>query len=96
MDKTVEGIYLVPAGSLQEGYKFFGIRIERNITQLSCTDLPISWYVINWLNKIGLSEGHPSLLIFYDRKVNPVGDDYNKTAGVYEVPDITVMDEETG
>ena len=57
--------------------------------------ITISSAIIYWVNQIGLSEGHPYLLTFYDRKGNPIIDDDTNTVGVDEYPDIRGVDQET-
>ena len=51
--------------------------------------------IIDQVNQIGLNEGQPSLLKFYDNKVNTIGDDDTKIAGVDEATEITGLKEET-
>ena len=61
--------------------------------------------VIDRVNKLGEADGHPSLLNFYDRHGNPVGDSENPNADLTDapeqeheengpVPDITGVEEE--
>ena len=42
--------------------------------------------------QIGLDQGQPALIPFYDRKVNPIGEKDAKISGVRVVPDIKVVD----
>ena len=51
--------------------------------------------VIDWVNYTGISEGYPSLLIFYDSKGHPIGDDDTNISGVDEAPDIKLVDKNT-
>ena len=41
----------------------------------------MSSVVIDWVNQIGLAEGSPSLLTFYDLKSDTVGDCDNMVSG---------------
>ena len=61
--------------------------------------------VIDRVNKLGEADGQPSLLTFYDRHGNPVGDTRNPNADLTDapeeeteenepVPDITGVDQE--
>ena len=51
--------------------------------------------VIDWVNQRVFAEGQPYLLIFHDRKYNPIVYDDIKIAGVDEAPGIKSEDEET-
>ena len=48
-----------------------------------------------WVNQTLIAEANPSLLTFYYRKGNPVGDDDTMILGLDEASDITGVDEET-
>ena len=43
--------------------------------------------VIDSVNKLGESDGQPSLLTFYDRHGNPVGDTRNTNADLTDAPE---------
>ena len=75
--------------NLQCGYKCFELFTGCNITRRSCTTLPISSAFIDIVNQIGIYEVHPSLLIFYDRKGNPVGDGDTNISQADEATEIT-------
>ena len=64
MSRTDEAIFIVSSGNLQLGYKFFDLRTGRKIPSRICTALPMPSAVINLVNKIGISVGRTSLLIF--------------------------------
>ena len=51
--------------------------------------------VIDRVNQIELTKGQPSLITFYDRKGNTVGDYGTNISVVDEAPDITEADQQT-
>ena len=71
----------------QGGYKFFNLHTGKRITRRKWTALPMPHDVISHVNKIGQSQGQPSLLTFQDCHGNPIGEDD---------PDFSTPDEITG
>ena len=49
--------------------------------------LPMPQEVIDRVNKLGEAEGQPSLLTFYDRHRNPVGDSENPNSDLTDAPE---------
>ena len=81
------------------------LRTGKRLTRRNWTALPITQEAIDRVNKLGEADGQPSLLNFYDRHGNPVGDTKNTNVDVTDapeedneeddpVPDITVVDQE--
>ena len=82
------------------------LRIGKKSTFRRWTALPMPQEVIDRVNKLGEAAGQPSLLTFYDRHGNPVGDTNNPNADLTvapeeeteedePVPEITGVDQET-
>ena len=57
------------------------------LTRRKWTSLPMPQEVIHCVNKLGEADGHPSLLTFYDRQGNPVGDTQNPNANFTAAPE---------
>ena len=81
------------------------LQTGKKLTRRRWKALPMSKEVINRVNKLGEADGQPSLLTFYDRHGNPVGDTRNPDADLTDapeeetdedepMPEITVMDQE--
>ena len=79
-------ICLGPSGNLQGGYKFMNLRTGKKITRRRWMALPMPQEVIDRVNKLGETDGQPSLLTFYDRHGNPVGDSENPNSDLTEAP----------
>ena len=82
------------------------LQTGKKLTHHRWTALQMPQEVIDRINKLGEAEGHPSLLTFYDRHGNPVGDTKNHNADLTEapkeyteeyepVPEITGVDQKT-
>ena len=64
--------------NLRTGYK---------LTRHRWTALPVPREVIDGVNKLGEADGQSSLLTFYDRHGNPVGDTKNPNADLTDAPE---------
>ena len=84
---TLGAMCLGPSGNLQGGYNFMNLRTGKRLTRRKWTALPMPQEVIDCVNKIGEADGQPSLLIFYDRHGNPVGDTQNPNAHLTSAPE---------
>ena len=81
------------------------LRTGKKLTRRRWKALQMSQEVIDRINKLGEADGQPSLLTFYDRHGNPVGDTGNPNADLTDaseeeteenepVPEITGVDQE--
>ena len=84
--RTLGAICIGTSVNLQGSYKFMNIRTGKRLTRRKWTELPKPQEVIDRVNKIGASDGQPSLLTFYNRHVNPVGDTKNLNADLTDAP----------
>ena len=62
------------------------LRTGKKSTGRRWTALPIPQEVIDRINKIGESDGQPSLITFYNRHGNPVGDTGNPNVDLTDAP----------
>ena len=85
--RTLGAICLGPSGNLQGGYKFMNLRTGKKLTRRRWTALPMPQEVIDRVNKLGEADGQPSLLTFYDRHGNPVGDSENPNSDLTDAPE---------
>ena len=63
------------------------LRTGNKLTCRKWTVLPMPQEVIGRVNKLGESDGQPSLLTFYDRHGNPVGYTGNPNADLTDAPE---------
>ena len=63
------------------------LRTGKKLTRRRWTALPMPQEVIDCLNKFGEAYGQPSLLTFYDRHGNPVGDSKNPNSDLTDAPE---------
>jgi Reverse transcriptase (RNA-dependent DNA polymerase) len=88
--RTKAAICLGPTQNLQGGYHFMALDTGRAITRYSWTQIPIPQLVIDKVDSWGANQ--PSLLTFFDRKGQPIGDS-DQITGVYgDDPTTPVLD----
>ena len=63
------------------------LQTGKKLTRRRWTELPMPQEVIDRVNKLGESDGKPSLLTFYNRHGNPVGDTRNHSADLTDTPE---------
>ena len=81
-----------PIRKSPRGLKVSGLSTGRKITRIIWTAFPMPPAVIYRMNQIGIAEGPPSLLTFYDHKVKSIGYDDINIAGLDEAAYITRFD----
>ena len=70
------------------------LRTGKKLTRCRWTALPMPQEVIDIVNKLGEADGQPSLLTFYDRHGNPVGDTKNPNAELTDAPEEDTEEDE--
>ena len=70
------------------------LRTGKRLTCCKRTALPMPQEFIDRINKLGEAEGHPSLLTFYDRHGNPVGDTQDPNANLTATPEEETEEED--
>ena len=79
-------ICLGQSGNLKGGYKFMNLRTGKRLTCRKWTTLTMPQEVIDRINKLGDDDGQPSLLTFYNRHGNPVGDTQGPNTNLTTAP----------
>ena len=72
--RTIGAIALGPTGNLQGSYKFLNLRSGKRITRRNWTQLPMPQEVIDRVNQLGVNDGQPEVLTFYNSKGDLIGD----------------------
>ena len=93
--RTLGAICLGPSVNLQGGYKFMNLCTGKRLTRRKWTALPMPQEVIDRVNNLGEADGQPSLLTFYDRHGNPVGDTQNTNAHLTAAPEEETEENDT-
>ena len=70
------------------------LRTGNKLTHRRWTALPMPQEFIDCVNNLGESDGHPSLLTFYERHGNPVGDTNNPNADLTDAPEEETEEDE--
>ena len=63
------------------------LRIGKKLTRRRWMAFPMPQEVIDRVKNLGESDRQPSLLTFYDRHGNPVGDTVNPNADLTDAPE---------
>ena len=63
------------------------LQTEKKLTRRRWTALPMPQEVIDCINNLGEAYGQPSLLTFYDRHGNPVGNTNNPNSYLTDTPE---------
>ena len=68
--RTLDGIYLLPAPSLQGGNQIMDIRLGQYITRTKLFDIPITYFVINFVEIVAEEKGCKSLKLKIEKERN--------------------------
>jgi hypothetical protein len=90
--RTVVAICIGPTSNIQGSYKFLNLRTGKRITRRRWTPLPMPQEVIDRVNQLGVADGQPELLTFYDRKGRLIGE--SETPGVPHTLHTTIPEDD--